>query len=180
MSCVICLEALSLVQNNAYNVVSLHCCKNEMHKSCFVEWLIYNHDKTLIECCLCRKNVSNDLDKTLPVVDLVHLTRKQITSGDYKVNAILKDRYNTCVHCSSIEPPTRGMCVTCRMHDFSYSVCATMFCYIRQINYVLLIFLFCFMMMYCSYVSYQSTNLTTTTTTTTTHRSNHNHPITIN
>ena len=58
--CPVCLDLLDMSTNI---IITLECCKKEVHINCIKNWLLDVHNKTKDECLLCRKK--SDLLKDL-------------------------------------------------------------------------------------------------------------------
>lgn len=62
--CCICLD------NNNNDSIKLNCCKIQIHKYCFIEWIIHNGNND-IKCPMCRVLIIN-LEEVLPKYDFLN------------------------------------------------------------------------------------------------------------
>jgi hypothetical protein len=78
--CCICLEQIEKFNQGNHTTV---CCKNYIHKSCILTWIIYN---CKIECCLCRSNKIHILVEDIISYDINNIKEYNINKDTFISN----------------------------------------------------------------------------------------------
>lgn len=82
--CCICLEQIQIFNKPT------NCCKNYIHKSCILTWIIYN---CKIECCLCRSDKIEVLVEDIISYDINNIKEYNINKDTFinNLNQIINE-----------------------------------------------------------------------------------------
>lgn len=79
--CCICLN--TNVNNQNYDFVKMNCCNQQIHKNCFLDWILYpikknnNYDKKF-HCIICKTKIIN-LQNIISIGDFINYFEKNCT-----------------------------------------------------------------------------------------------------